>query len=156
MIRQAKVADYPLLAALWLKSSLAAHDFVAAEYWQKMENSVRRDYLPNAETFVFEDKHQIKGFISIMDHNHIGALFVAPVWQKQRIGSKLLNYIRRRRPHLTLKVFVKNQTALQFYRKHGFKLIAEQVDVSTQEAELLMSWAVGCISGFQKRYRGDS
>ncbi len=156
MIRQATRRDYPALSQLWLKSSLSAHSFISASYWQKMEKSVEKYYLPNSKTFVFEDRRKLKGFISLTENNYIGALFVAPEFQKQRIGSKLLRYIRRRRPHLNLKVFVKNDIALRFYQSAGFKILGEQIDQTTGETELMMSWAVGCISGFHKRCQGDS
>lgn len=156
MIRQATDRDYPALSQLWLKSSLAAHTFISESCWQEMLPSVEQHFLPNSETFVFEDRHRLKGFISVLENNYIGALFVAPEFQKQRIGSKLLRYIRRRRPHLNLKVYVKNEIALRFYQSAGFKILGEQIDRTTGETELLMSWAVGCISGFQKRRQGDS
>lgn len=156
MIRKAGNEDYEKLASLWLEVSLKAHDFIAKDYWEKMVKEVRNYYLPNTDTFIFEDKHQIKGFISILENNHIGGLFVATEFQKQKIGTKLLNYLKKRRPNLTLKVFTKNKKALRFYQKNDFKIIVQQTDVSTGEDELVMSWALGCISGFQKRYQGDS
>lgn len=156
MIRYATEKDYPTLTKLWLASSFSAHDFISENYWQQMAKSVENYYLPNSETYVFEDRRQLKGFISLTENNHIGALFVAPPFQKQRIGTKLLRYIRRRRPHLSLKVYIKNEAALRFYQSAGFKILGEQTDPTTGETELMMSWAVGCISGFQKRCQGDS
>ncbi len=156
MIRRAQLQDYRRLTALWLTSCRKAHDFIAADYWQKMSLSVERDYFPHSETYVYEDKHQLKGFISLLENNFIGALFVMPQYQNQRVGSKLLRFVRRHRPHLSLKVFVQNRQALAFYQKHDFKIIAEQVDVSTKQKELLLGWAVGCLSGFQPRRQGDS
>ena len=105
---------------------------------------------------MFEDKHKIKGFISIADNNYIGALFVAPKFQNHKIGRKLLKYVQRRYPLLSLSVFVKNQRALQFYQQNDFKIISEQTEPSTQERELRMCWGLGCKSGFRKRYYGDS
>ncbi len=156
MIRKASLTDYETLAALWLETSLAAHGFVSAEYWRKMVSSVQKDYLPNSETYIFEDKHKIKGFISLQENNYTGGLFVLPKWQQCKIGSKLLKFVRRHRPNLSLKVFAKNEQALRFYQKHGFKIVAEQTDVSTGEKELLLGWSAGCLTGFQKRFQGDS
>ncbi len=156
MIRKANAQDYIKLADLWLKASLEVHDFIADDYWRSMQKSVMRDYLPNSETYVFEDKHQLKGFISLMENNYIGALFVAPQFQGRKIGKKLLTYIRRRRSHLNLNVFTKNTKAIYFYQRQDFKIVNEQKEKSTGEKELQMSWAVGCKSGFKKRFQSDS
>jgi len=156
MIRKATARDYAKLADLWLAASLEAHHFIAAAYWHDMQKSVLRDYFPNSETYVFEDRRQLKGFISLMENNYIGALFVSPAYQGRQIGKKLLAYVRRRRSHLNLNVFTKNTKAIRFYQRENFKIVNEQKDVSTGEKELQMSWAVGCKSGFRKGFRGDS
>lgn len=156
MIRAFTEKDAPRILDIWLSASLQAHDFVPKEYWQGMLKSVARDYLPDSRTFVFEDKHQIKGFISIVDDNHIGALFVAPEYQNRRIGFKLLRYVKRRCGHLSLNVFAQNEQALRFYQRCDFKIIREQTEPSTQKKELIMAWAMGCKSGFFKRHQGDS
>lgn len=154
MIRRLRTEDISKAAEIWLRGSLQAHDFVAAAYWQKMKPSVIRDYLPRAETYVFVDRHQIKGFISLPEKNYIGALFVDPVYQRQRIGSKLLEYVRRKRPELKLQVYCRNSGAQKFYRSRGFQSLKEQSDDSTGEKELIMCWAKG--SKNIMRRRGDS
>ena len=156
MLRKFQPADTQKIIDLWLEASLAAHGFVGEDYWRGMLPSVRDHYLPNTETFVLEDKHQIKGFISILDGNYIGALFVAPRYQGQKLGAKLLRFAQKRFPLLSLNVFIKNPRAIKFYQRNGFKIIAEQTDPSTKERELRMSWGLGCKSGFRKKYCGDS
>ena len=156
MIRKYQEADIEKILAIWLEGSKQAHSFVSGEYWQKMLPSVRKYYLPNTESYVCEDKHQIKGFISTIDDRYVGALFVDPKYQKQRIGSKLMNYVKNIYPELTLKVFAKNKDALRFYKNNGFKIMAEQTDEGTKEQELLMSWAMECKTGHHKRYPSDS
>lgn len=156
MIRKSKQQDYEKLTKLWLEASLKAHDFIAADYWEQAADKIKTIYLPAAQTYVFEDKHQLKGFISLLDNNYIAALFVSRGHQKQRIGTKLLQYVRRRRPNMQLRVFVRNTNALRFYQKCGFKVVSEGTDTETQEKELLMAWAQGCFSGHVKIYKGDS
>lgn len=156
MIRNARPDEFLKIANLWLEASLTAHAFVSDSYWRKMKDSVIRDYLPCSETFVFVDKRQIKGFISLVDKFHIGALFVAPKFQNKRIGRKLLQFVKKRRERLCLNVFVRNEKALRFYQKNDFKIIREQCEPSTAETELVMAWAMGCKSGFSKKYPGAS
>ncbi len=156
MIRKSTEKDYKKLADLWLDSSRQGHYFISSGHWEKLADKIWKHYLPQAQTFVFEDKHRIKGFISLPDDNYIGALFVHPLFQQQKIGTKLLLYARRKRPNIQLKVFAKNAGALKFYQKHGFKVLAESVDSETGESELLMAWAQGCFSGHKKIFSGDS
>ena len=156
MIRRGRQTDFIKISDLWLEASLQAHGFVSAKYWRDMKESVIQHYLPNTETFVFVDKHQIKGFISIADKKHVGALFVAPKFQNHKIGHKLLKYTQRKYPLLSLNVFAKNRRALSFYMQNGFKIVAEKTEFSTQELELQMCWGLGCRSGFCKKHHEDS
>ena len=156
MIRKFQEQDIDKMLALWLQASLQAHNFVVAEYWHNMMPIIKKYYLPNTDSFVFEDKHQIKGFVSIIDEKYIGALFVMPKFQNMKVGSKLLNYTKKLYPELSLKVFLKNETAVRFYKNNDFKIIGEQIDESTNEKELLMSWSLGCKSGYNKKHPGDS
>lgn len=156
MIRFFHSADTDRLVSLWLRTSVSAHSFISEEYWKKKEAFVRTQCLSSAQTFVFEDKHKLKGFVSVLDKGHIGALFVEEEYQGKKIGSKLMNLVKKRFSHLTLNVYVKNTPAVSFYQKSGFKIISEQIDEQTGEKELMMSWALGCKSGFQKRFQGDS
>ncbi len=156
MIRKARNSDIDKILKIWLETSNQAHCFVRENYWQNMLDSVKNHYLPYAKTLVFEDKHQIKGFISIVDDNHIGALFVAPKWQNKKIGKKLLKTAKRHYSMLSLNVFTKNTRAIVFYMQNDFKIVSEQIEPSTKEKELKMCWGLGCKSGFSKRYKGDS
>lgn len=156
MIRPSTANDVEKILEIWLAGSRQSHNFIKEEYWQKMLPIVRKYYLPNTESYVFEDKHQIKGFISTIDDHHIGALFVSPQYQRQKIGTKLIKYIKNIHPVLSLKVFAKNRNALRFYQKNGFKIMAEQTDESTKEQELLLSWVMECKTGHHKRYFSDS
>ena len=156
MIRKSEKHDIEKLLKIWLEASVQAHCFVEATYWKNMVPMVKKYYLPNTDTFVFEDKRQLKGFLSIIDDKYIGALFIAPEHQNKKIGTKLVDYAKRLYPELSLKVFTQNDKARKFYQKHGFKIVSEQIDDSTKQNELLMSWAMENKTGFQKRYPGDS
>ena len=156
MIRKSNPQDVEKVLKIWLEASLQAHNFVESSYWHEMLPTVKKYYLPNTDTFVFEDKRQLKGFLSIIDDKYIGALFIDPKHQNKKIGTKLVGYAKKIYPELSLKVYTKNENALRFYKRHGFKIVAEQTDDSTKQQELLMSWAMENKTGFQKRYPGDS
>lgn len=155
MIRRASSADTDKIMPLWLETTIKAHSFIPAKYWQDNFAYVREELLPQTETFVFCDRHCVKGFISLSG-SYIGALFVDEKAQGRGIGRKLIEYVSRSRPQLSLKVYSKNKSAIKFYHHCGFKILSENMDEMTGEKELLMVWARGCLSGHQKRLAGDS
>lgn len=156
MIRKFNPEDKDEVMSLWLKTTTKAHDFISANYWSDSYDFVCKECLCKSETYIYEDKRQIKGFISILHDNYIGGLFVSSPFQGQGIGNKLLNYIKRCKTNLSLHVYVENKSALRFYQKSGFKIIADQIDDKTGKEELLMAWSLGCKSGFNKHHQGDS
>lgn len=156
MIRPAVEKDSGAILQLWLDTSITAHSFINQQYWRNCLDLVEKQILPHAETYIYTDKRKIKGFISVLEGNYIGALFVKNEFQGQGIGKKLLEYARRHRPNLTLKVYAQNNQALGFYQKRGFKIISAGMDEATGEKELLMAWAKGCASGHFKKHQGDS
>ena len=94
--------------------------------------------------------------ISLLNGDYVGALFVREDCQGKGIGLRLLEYVRRRRPRLSLHAYVRNAGALCFYRRCGFKIVAESVNEQTQEPEVLLVWSRGCLSGCRNRFPGDS
>ena len=153
MIRKAIPKDYKVLETLYQMVSCSTRHFITLLLPQ---NTAQAQNLVATQHYVFEDKHKIKGFISIDENNQIGTMFVHPSYQKQNIGSKLLQYIRRNRAYISLKVFAQNTFALLFYQKKGFKIIAETPNPQTGETEVLMAWSKGCLTGHHKRHSGDS
>ncbi len=138
MIRESKVSDYNALKKLSIDAHIIFNDFHVSK------------------TFVFEDKHKIKGFISLSNNNHIIALAVNPLYQNQRIASKLLCYIRRNKTTLFLRIFSQNCKSLRFYQKHGFKMVSENFDETLNQSVLLLAWAQGCFAKHVKFRKGES
>ncbi len=155
MIRRLTASDIPTVLNLWLRNTQQAHPFISTEYWENNLQNVRKMLSDSAETYIFIDKHKTKGFISLLPENFIGALFVNEKDRACRIGSKLMRYVLRRRPAASLQVYAANRQAVAFYHKCGFKIIREQMDIPTNQPELLMSWAKGCKSSIHRR-QGES
>ena len=80
----------PAIMALWQVSTTEAHPFISAQYWHESEAVVRDTYLPNALTWVAEDKGEIIGFISVLDQQFIGALFVDKRYHGKGVGQLLM------------------------------------------------------------------
>lgn len=126
------------LIPIWLKGNIEGHNFIEQEYWESQLPLVSK-LLPAATLFVEEQAGTIVGFLGLQE-NYIAGLFVLKEFRCLGIGQALLNYAKTQRSQLNLSVYQKNTGACQFYQKNGFKLIAEELDQSTQEIELQLSW----------------
>ena len=79
------------------------------------------------------------GFIGLENH-HIAGLFVDRKYQSQGIGTRLIEFIKKKYFSLTLNVYKKNDKALLFYQKQNFITAKEMIDTNNNEVELLMIW----------------
>ena len=85
-----------------------------------------------------EEKGIIKGFISVIDKEFIGALFVDNNYQGLGIGSKLIRYVDSIYDELTLTVYKENSRAVNFYKSIGFNILDEQINDDTGSIEYYM------------------
>lgn len=138
MIRQLKNTDIDKLMDIWLESTVRAHSFISREYWESNYKVVKDVYMPMAETFVYEEEGETKGFISIINNEFIGALFVDVKFQGMGIGSKLIDYSVGKYKKLTLAVYKENQKSVEFYTRKGFKIIEEGLNEDSGYTEYIM------------------
>ena len=138
MIRQLQNKDIDKIMGIWLESTIDAHKFISKEYWNENYNIVKDMYIPMSKTFVYEDNDDIRGFISIINNDFIGALFVEKNYQSQGIGKSLIDYAKNLYDNLSLAVYKENEKALEFYKKMGFKIISENINEDTNCVEYIM------------------
>ena len=140
MIRKFKEEDTVKVMTIWTKGNFKAHDFIDKDYWLLNFNKVKDEYLKKSDTYVYTEKEEIKGFISILGDGYIGAVFVRLDSLRQGIGRKLINYVKEKYDKLTLNVYEKNMDAILFYVALGFVNTKIQVDEETGEKEYVMEW----------------
>ena len=140
MIRKFKEDDTVKVMTIWTKGNFKAHPFIEKDYWLENFNIVKEEYLWKAETYVYTEDDEIKGFISLLDGGYIGALFVKTDSLRQGIGKRLLNHVKEKYDKLTLNVYEKNVDATLFYVAMGFKNKKIQIDENTGEKEYIMEW----------------
>ena len=138
MIGQLQNKDIDKIMGIWLESTIYAHKFISKEYWNENYNIVKDVYIPISKTFVYEDNDDIRGFISIINNDFIGALFVEKNYQSQGIGKSLIDYAKNLYDNLSLAVYKENEKALEFYKKMGFKIISENINEDTNCVEYIM------------------
>ncbi|WP_297136940.1 N-acetyltransferase [Terrisporobacter sp.] len=138
MIRNLNSADIDNVMDIWIKSTIKAHDFISKEYWENNYDTVKNVYIPMSDTFVYEDEEGIKGFISIVNNEFIGALFVDIDFQGNGIGKKLINYVMNKYKELKLAVYKENKISVEFYTNIGFKIVKEQINDDSGHSEYIM------------------
>ena len=140
MIRDLKQKDIDKVMEIWLESTIKAHDFIPEKYWQDNYNAVKDIYIPQSKTYVYEEGEEIKGFISILNDDFIGALFVSLNEQGKGIGSKLIEYANAKFDNLK---FVPFSPKLEF----GTVLVWKKNQVKSIVAETFIEFAKEYIKG---------
>lgn len=138
-IRPLQEADLDTVVDLWLKSSIKAHSFIEASFWEGQVNAMREVYIPSADTWVADYEGMLVGFVSL-NEEMLAALFVHPFFQGNGIGKQLLKFAMEQSDSLVLSVYKENKRAMDFYRKQGFEAVQEQVDKHTGMPEVIMVW----------------
>jgi putative acetyltransferase len=136
VIRPFLIQDMESVLNIWLKASIKAHDFIAAEYWLSNVEAMRDVYLPNADVFVYEDK-AILGFYALVE-NHLAAIFVSPDQQGKGVGKCLMAHAKQQRDELSLSVYCANCRSVDFYRAQGFSIVERSQDEATGQEEYVM------------------
>ncbi|MEW8993362.1 N-acetyltransferase [Clostridium sp.] len=139
-IRAFNIEDIEEVVDIWLNSNIAAHNFIHEDYWNSNYELVKTQYIPNSETYIYEEEGKVKGFLSIMKGEFIGAVFVNVNYQSKGIGKALINYAKERYNKLSLTVYEENIRAVEFYEREGFNIILSQIDEATGKNELMMKW----------------
>jgi len=139
MIRQFQNNDLDEIINIWFTCSKESHSFIDSKVWEDQIENMRIKYIPNSETYVFEESNKVFGFISLVDEK-LAALFVSPKNQKRGIGGKLINKVKELKSNLELKVYSQNNNAIKFYEKHGFKFMRTNICNLTKCEEYIMKW----------------
>lgn len=140
MIRKWTAKSLDPVLTLWLESTTFAHPFIDEQYWHDSLALVRDVYLPAAQTWVWEENDTLLGFVSVMDNQFVGALFVVPQALHRGIGSALLNEVKQRYPMLSLEVYQKNGRAVNFYHALGFRIEDGAWQEETKHPTWIMRW----------------
>ena len=144
MIRVFKAEDSKEVVKLWYEASVIAHDFITPKYWEDKKGDMEHIYIPNSETYVYEEEKRVLGFVSLVD-NYIAAIFVAPGEQGRGIGKEMMQFVKQKRSTLELGVYAKNTNSIAFYEKQGFVVVERDIDVATGEEEVVMKYKKNVI-----------
>lgn len=119
MIRPYKETDLSELLEAWYSASLIGHPFLDERFFRQERNKIREVYLPNAETWVFEEDGAVIGFVALIG-NAVGGLFVALQYHRRGIGRALMDHAKSIRDFLELDVFEDNKVGKKVLREVRF------------------------------------
>lgn len=135
MIRPYAETDLSDLLDVWYRASLVAHPFLPRDFFDRERQLVAEEFLPQAETSVYEHDGHVVGFVSMVG-DEVGGIFVDPDLHRQGIGRALLDHVFATRQLLELGVFEQNEVGRGFYAAYGFEIVGRQIEQETGEAEL--------------------
>lgn len=141
MIREYTTKDIGQIMNIWYDVSALAHPFLDPAFVEKVKKDMREIYIPNAETWVYEEHNTVVGFISMLG-NEIAGLFVKPDQHSKGIGTQLVNHVKKLNEELEVEVFEKNIIGRTFYNKYGFTQISRYTHPETGNEILRMIYKI--------------
>ncbi|MNI75679.1 putative N-acetyltransferase YjaB [compost metagenome] len=76
----------------------------------------------------------------MMEARFLGALFVEPTAIRSGIGKALVQHVQQRFSLLSLEVYQKNQSAVNFYHALGFRIEDSAWQEETHHPTWIMNW----------------
>jgi len=145
-VRFATVSDLPVCAAI-------INDYIDATEWlprtidhKAVEDLFVPSLLEERTMFVVEEHGEILGYLSMSDDGFVPALYLRPGARGKGVGKMLLDSAKTAHPDgLELTVFERNEDALRFYAREGFREDPTRRDDTTEEdiPTLWMRWPGG-------------
>ncbi|EHR0574873.1 N-acetyltransferase [Vibrio parahaemolyticus] len=138
MIREYREQDIESVLNVWLKTSIQAHGFIPAEFWESELENMRNVYIPASEIYVYELDSKVVGFYALKDCE-LAAIFLSSDYQGHGIGKRLLSHAQEQREKLTLTVYKENTASYDFYLSQGFRVVDEEVGEKTGHLQYIMT-----------------
>ncbi|MXP65825.1 GNAT family N-acetyltransferase [Roseomonas sp. M0104] len=141
ILREGRASDAPALAAIHRRVRQAAmpglheaHDEADVAHW--IATTLMREH----RVVVAEQDGMPLGYIGFGEDARHGPmvlhLYLAPAWRGQGIGARLLAAAGAALgPRLGLHCIARNAAALRFYRRQGFRVVAQSDGAGTEEGE---------------------
>lgn len=132
--------DLASVMDLWLHTSKEAHGFISEDHWEGLCTVMEKEYFGEKECLVYEKEGEVVGFILMDDDGSILSIFIQGSYQRQGIGTALINHVKEHNDKLFVSVYQKNGPGGRFFIKNGFVKQYEQIDKNTNEAENFFQW----------------
>jgi ribosomal protein S18 acetylase RimI-like enzyme len=133
-IRPAWPAEYDEIARLWMNSwaSTGLED-ASNSLLAKLRARISREIEKGWSLFVADDGGAVAAMLALhLPNRYLDQLFVAPEYQGQRLGKRLLDFTRQHLPdEIELRCVRENDKAWRWYEREGFVFEKEAVEPMT-------------------------
>lgn len=133
IIRPAREDEYDEVARVWMLSWVStglaeASGFLLAN----LRARVRREIENGWSLFLADDRGTIAAMLALHQPKlYLDQLFVAPAYQGQSLGRKLLAFTRTQMPdEMYLRCVRENEKAWRWYEREGFLFEKEEIEPS--------------------------
>ena len=142
MIRPNSSGDLDAVLDVWSQASVVAHSFLPEEFFENERRQIADQWLPVAETVVYETEDRVVGFLALIG-NEVGGIFVDPGYQGRGIGRALMDHALRSHSVLELDVFEANTVGRRFYDAYGFVVVDRHMNDVAGQPELRLRFEKG-------------
>ena len=133
-IRPARPDEYDAIARVWMNSWVStgiedASDFLLARLRARVPMEIEKGW----SLFVADDGGVLAAMLALhLPKLHLDQLFVAPEYQGQNLGRRLLAFTREQLPdEIHLRCARQNEKAWRWYEREGFFYEKEAVEPKT-------------------------
>jgi len=133
-IRPARADEYDDIAQVWMDSWVStglaeASGFLLAQLRARIPQEIEKGW----SLFVAEDDNTLAAMLALhLPKLYLDQLFVAPDYQGQSLGRRLLAFTRQHLPNeISLRCVRENEKAWCWYEREGFAFEKEEVEPMT-------------------------
>jgi GNAT superfamily N-acetyltransferase len=133
-IRPARTEEYDEIARIWMNSWVStgiedASNFLLAKLRARIPMEIEKGW----SLYVADDGGALAAMLALhLPKKYLDQLFVAPEYQRQDLGRKLLAFTRQLLPReIELRCVRENEKAWRWYEREGFVFEKEQVEPMT-------------------------
>jgi GNAT superfamily N-acetyltransferase len=123
IIRLARPDEYDEVARVWMESWVSTGlEDGSTTLLAELRARVPREIEKGWSLFVADDRGRIAAMLALhLPHRYLDQLFVAPEYQGQRLGRRLLGFTREKLPdEIWLRCVRENDKAWRWYEREGF------------------------------------
>ena len=148
IIRPASADEYDEVARVWMESWVStgledASNFLLANLRARILREVEYGW----SLFVADDDGRLAAMLALRPADGcLGQLFIAPNYQSQGLGKRLLGFAREQMPNeIWLRCVRENEKAWRWYEREGFVFEKEQVEPMTGYTMKYYRWRKGDV-----------